>query len=221
MYHDRAEAGRLLASMLEPYRAQTPVIVALPRGGVVVGAEVAESLGAPLDILLVRKIGAPTQPELAIGAVVDLGALEGPTVLLDPIAQRVGATREYLHDAIQQEIAEIRRRESVYRGDRPPIDLAGRAVILVDDGIATGSTTRAALRAIRQAGPFRLILAVPVAPPQTLARLRQDADEVVCPLSPEEFRAVGEFYEDFTQTSDAEVIELLERAQGREPKGTP
>jgi len=221
MYRDRSDAGRVLAGLLEKYRPESPVVVALPRGGVVVGAEVAEALDAPLEILLVRKLGAPQHAELAIGAVVDLGDSRGPTILLDPLAERLGVPQEYIHAEAAREASEIRRREAVYRDGRAAIDLHGRTIILVDDGIATGSTVRAALRAIRRAEPARLILAVPVAPAHTLELLRDEADEVICPLATEDFRAVGEFYEDFSQTDDAEVIELLDLSRGREPKGTP
>jgi putative phosphoribosyl transferase len=221
MYRDRREAGRVLAGLLEKYRTDQPVIVALPRGGVVVGAEIANTLDAPLEILLVRKLGAPRHEELAIGAVVDLGDPRGPTILLDPLAQRLGIPDDYIRAEAARQAEEIRRREAAYRDGHPAIDLHGRTVILVDDGIATGSTVRAALRAIRRAEPARLILSVPVAPSHTLELLRDEADEVLCPLAPEDFRAVGEFYEDFSQTDDAEVIELLEHARGREPKGTP
>ena len=219
MYRDRRDAGRRLALELEPQRHLSPVIVALPRGGVVVGAEVAEGLGAPLDILIVRKLGAPGHAELGIGAVVDLGGAcgaSGPEVFLDDLARRLRVPQSYVGAEVALQVEEARRRERAYRGDRPPLDLRHRVVILVDDGIATGSSTRAALRALRRCEPERLVLAVPVGPPETIESMRGEADEVVCPLMPDWFRAVGEFYEDFSQTTDEEVIELLDKSWGRE-----
>lgn len=209
IFRDRVDAGRRLADRLVHLKPESPLILALPRGGVVVGAEVAEVLQAPLDIIAVRKIGAPYHPEFGIGAMVDG---DSPEILLDQESMRItGTTREALQAQIDRELLEIHRREKLYRGDRRRIPVAGRTVIVVDDGIATGSTIRAALRAMRRAGPRKLILAAPVAPPATVESLRQECDDVVCLSCPLNFRAVGEAYEDFSQTTDAEVIALLEQ----------
>ncbi len=222
MYRDRAAAGRALARELERFRAKTPVVVALPRGGVVVGYEVAKALGAPLEVIIVRKLGAPHQPELAIGAVVDLGRrADSPEVVLnEAVVKRLGVSSDFIREETARELEEIRRREAAYRAGGSPAPLAGRTVIVVDDGIATGSSMRVALHALRRAGPERLVLAVPVGPRESLDRMKQDADEVVCPLTPEDFHAVGEFYADFAQTSDEEVITLLSEARAR-PTETP
>ncbi|HEY3244380.1 MAG TPA: phosphoribosyltransferase [Phycisphaerae bacterium] len=210
-FRDRLDAGRQLAARLSDRRAEQPIVLALPRGGVVVGYEIARALEAPLDIIAVRKIGAPFQEEFGVGALVDG---DDPEILLDEQTLRaLGLTRADLHDQIERELLEIRRRERLYRGDEPRVDVRDRTVIVVDDGIATGSSVRAALRALRRAQPRRLVLATPVAPPRTLESLREDCDEVVCLICPQWFRAVGEFYESFEQTSDEEVTELLR--QGR------
>lgn len=209
-FADRADAGRRLAERLRPYAREDPVVVALPRGGVVVAYEVATVLDAPLDILVVRKLGAPHQAELGIGAVVDA---ESPTVTLyDELVRRLGVSREHIDREVREQVDEIRRRELEYRGDRPPVDVRGRTVILVDDGIATGSSVRAALRALRARGPAKVVLAVPVAAPESLDSVRPEADEVVSLAAPPWFRAVGQFYRDFDQTTDEEVVQLLQRA---------
>lgn len=208
-FKDRAEAGHRLAEALSAYADCKPVILALPRGGVPVGATVATTLGAPLDLVLVRKIGAPGQPELALGAVVDGGA---PMIVRNPGILAATGTSTADFDAIgARELAEIERRRGRYLGTRAPADIAGRVVIVVDDGIATGATMRAALRATRQRGPARLVLAVPVASPSALASLRSEVDEVVCLTCPEGFRGVGQFYDDFRQVTDDEVVALLAR----------
>lgn len=224
MYRDRSEAGRVLAKELDAYRSLSTVVVALPRGGVVVGFEVAAGLGATLDFLVVRKLGAPNHKELAIGAVVGRGDPSDPgaEVLVEEVlAHRLQVSKEYIQEESAREIEEIRRREQAYRAGRPMMPLAGRTVIVVDDGVATGSSVRAALRALRKRRPERLVMAVPVGPRETLEDLRRDADEVVCPLVPREFRAVGEFYEDFSQTTDEEVIRLLRVAWGGGSEGSP
>jgi predicted phosphoribosyltransferase len=185
--------------------------VGLPRGGVVVASEVAAALAAPLDILVVRKIGAPEQKELGVGAVVD-----GVPVLDHELVRRLAVPDSYLRDETALQIEEIRRREAAYRRGRPAMALKDRTVIVVDDGVATGASTRAALRAVRRRGPARTVLAVPVASPETLRTLAAEADDVVCLETPEDFRAVGQFYEDFEQTADEQVIDLLDRARGRE-----
>lgn len=206
---DRTEAGRKLAKALARYKSQQPLVLALPRGGVPVAAEVAGALDAPLDLILVRKIGVPYQPELAMGAVVD-GA-EPVTVRNEEVIRLAGVSEPEFNTIRDQQLAEIERRRKVYLGDRPHTPLAGRCIIVIDDGIATGATTRAALRATRLRKPSRLVLAVPVAPTDTLEKLRDEADEVVCLEDYENFGAIGLFYSDFRQTSDEEVIELLAR----------
>ena len=209
-FRDRADAGRRLAAALVAYADRKPLVLALPRGGVPVAAIVADRLQAPLDLVLVRKIGAPGQPEVALGAVVD-GA--HPTIVRneDILAATGTGTAEF--DAIgRRELAEIERRRVRYLGKRAPLDVAGRVVILVDDGIATGATVRAALRATRARGPAKLVLAVPVAAPDALEALRPEADATVCLSTPEDFLGVGQFYEDFRQVSDEEVVDLLSRA---------
>ncbi len=183
----------------------------MPRGGVPVGYEVAVALGAPLDVIVVRKLGAPGQPELAIGALVDGDRPE--EVLNADVIQLTGTSPSYLAAEIARQRAEIRRREARYRQGRPPAPLRGRTVIVVDDGIATGASIRAALRGVRRAQPARLVLAVPVAPPETVTSLRCEVDDLVCLSTPSHFGAVGSFYARFGQTSDEEVIRLLEAAR--------
>lgn len=206
MFQDREHAGELLADLLEDYRGHARTIVlALPRGGVPVGVVVARELGVPLDILPVRKIGAPHQPELAIGAV----AGDGVTVLNEMAVASMHISRERLDAAIAREREELLRRERLYRGERPPLELNGWTVILTDDGLATGYTMLAAIRAVRRQKPRRIVVAVPVAPPSTLSLLRSEADKVVCVHSTENMFAVGEFYQNFSQVSDEEVRTAL------------
>ena len=212
-FRDRNEAGRKLAAQLLHYKDQDPVVLALPRGGVPVGYEVARALHAPLDIIVVRKVGAPGQPEFGIGAVVDGDHPEG--VLDEDTVRLLNVSQDYLDRQIALELREIRRRQEVYRRGRAPIPLNGRTVVVVDDGIATGGSMRAALRAVRRAAPKHLVLAVPVAPPETIESLRSEVDDVVCVSTPVAFRAVGQFYEEFQQTTDDEVIRLLDAAQVR------
>ena len=206
-FADRREAGQMLAKALRGYKGQQPVVLALPRGGVPVAAEVAKVLEAPLDLLIVRKIGAPSFPELAMGAVVDG---EAPIVVRneDVIATK-GVTEEEFLAVERRELAEIRRRRERYLGTRSRAPLADRTVLIVDDGIATGATVRAAVRAVRQAHPKRIIVAVPVAAADTLVELRHEADEVVCLEAPEALGAIGYYYDDFAQVSDEEVIAAL------------
>jgi len=208
---DRTDAGRELAQALLHLKAMNPVVLALPRGGVPVGFEVAKALGAPLDVVLVRKIGAPGQPELGLGAVVD-GA-NPRLVLNEELVAVVRPGEGYLEEEEKRQLVEIERRRKLYRPDRPPVALDGRTVIVVDDGIATGGTMRAVLQALAQTNAARLVLAVPVAPADSLRELAPLADEVVCLMSPEPFYAVGAHYRDFNQTTDAEVIDLLKRAE--------
>jgi putative phosphoribosyl transferase len=208
-FKDRSEAGRKLAKALAAYKDQRPVILALPRGGVPVAAEVAAALHAPLDLILVRKIGVPIQPELAMGAVVDGGA---PIIVHNEDVMRLADIDETEFKAIcDSELAEIERRRQRYLGNRERVDVGGRTAIVIDDGIATGATTRAALRATRMRNPKKLVLAVPVAPTDSLAALRSDADEIVCLEDYEFFGAIGGYYLNFNQVADEEVIEILKR----------
>jgi putative phosphoribosyl transferase len=219
MFENRKSAGRALARRLEHMRGEEPVVLALPRGGVPVGFEVATALGAPLDLVLVRKIGVPWQPELALGAVVD-GA--DPQLVYDyRLAAELNVPADYLEQERARQLAEIERRRKLYFGDRPPVPVRGRTVIVVDDGIATGSTVRAALRALRKAGVARLVLAVPVGPPDTIELLSNEVDGIVCLETPSPFFAIGEHYADFRQTSDDEVIALLQRAASRDDAASP
>jgi predicted phosphoribosyltransferase len=221
MFADRRTAGRQLAARLHHLRPDEPLVLALPRGGVPVGLEVAQELDAPLDILLVRKIGVPWQPELALGAVVD-GA--DPQVLINEgLAGELAVERSYIKSETARQLSEIERRRRVYLGDKPPPALGGRTVIVVDDGIATGSTARAALRAVRKAGARRIVLAVPVAPEDTIEQLGAEVDEIVCLSSPSPFIAVGAHYDEFPQLTDADVVALLaERHQAMtRPTGQP
>lgn len=218
-FANRAEAGRRLAAALAGYKDQEPAILALPRGGVPVAAEVAAALDAPLDLILVRKVGVPFQPELAMGAVVDGAA---PIIVRneDVIAQ-AGIDEAAFKAVCDAELAEIERRRARYLGQRERADIAGRTAIVIDDGVATGATTRAALRATRMRRPQRLVLAVPVAPTDSLGELRREADDVVCLEDHRLFGAIGFYYRDFSQVSDAEVIEILRRFPARKPRESP
>lgn len=207
---DRREAGQSLARALKTLDLDSPLVLALPRGGVPVGFEVAKALGAPLDVLLVRKIGAPGHEEFGIGAVVDGGAHQ--VVIDDEMARMAGASRDYIDMQIARQLAEIERRRAVYRTG-PSVSPKGRNVIVVDDGIATGSTVRAALQGLARTQAASVVLAVPVAPADTLAQLRPLCDRVVCLLTPSPFHAVGMHYRDFSQTEDAEVVRLLAEAR--------
>ena len=205
-FRDRREAGRLLAQKLAAYANRPDVVVlALPRGGVPVAYEVARALGAPLDVFVVRKLGVPGHEELAMGAV----ATGGARVLNEQIVRELHIP-EYVIDRIEAEQREeLARRERVYRGGRPPLQVSGRTAIVADDGLATGATMRAAVKALRQLQPERIIVAVPTASPETCEELKAEVDEVVCAITPEPFYAVGYWYDNFTQATDQEVRELL------------
>ncbi|MGV0852844.1 phosphoribosyltransferase [Mycolicibacterium phlei] len=205
IFRDRREAGEVLAEELAAYRGRDVVVLGLARGGVPVGWQVAHALHAPLDVFLVRKLGVPQWEELAMGAL----ASGGGVVVNDDLMRSLGITNDALQRAIARETEELRRREQAYRGDRPPPDLADRIVILVDDGIATGASMLAAVRAVRAQNPARVVVAVPVGPASACHELAREADDVVCASTPPNFEAVGQVFEDFHQVTDDEVRELL------------
>jgi len=209
MFENRQDAGQQLAQRLLHIKDDRPVVLGLPRGGVVVAAEVANVLGAPLDVLVVRKLGAPHQPELAIGAVTN--GDNPQRILNDKVIALVGVRDDYLQKETAAQLDEVRRRQTLYRGGRSAIDTTQRTVIVVDDGIATGATVRAGIQALRQSNTKRVVLAVPVAPQETVDVLRAEVDEFICLATPRKFTAVGALYRDFHQTTDAEVIQALER----------
>ena len=204
-FRDRIDAGRVLAERLGAYRGKDVLVLGIPRGGVPVAAEVARRLEAELDVLVARKLGAPGQPELAIGAV----TANGGEFVDEEMVGYLGVSRAYLQGVRQQQMAEARRREARFRGDRPAERIRDRVVILVDDGLATGATMRASVRSVRKHGPAFLVVAVPVGSREACAALRAEADEVVCPLIPAFFGAVGYFYENFEPTDDSEVETIL------------
>jgi predicted phosphoribosyltransferase len=208
IFADRAEAGQLLAARLAGLGLENPAVFALPRGGVPLGAEIAKRLHAPLDLAFVRKLGAPDQPELAVGAVA--GDLESPEIVLNTkLVQGLGLDEAFICEAVARELAVIERQRRMYEGVRPAIDPAGRTAIVVDDGVATGMTIRAALRQVRRGRPARLIAAVPVCARDSVRMLRKEADEAVILSAPGRFVSVGSFYRTFAQVSDADVIALL------------
>ena len=210
-FRDRREAGRLLAAQLGAYAKRPDVLVlALPRGGVPVAAEVASALGAPLDVFVVRKLGVPGHEEYALGAI----ATGGVRVLNEEVVQALRIPDRVIDALAAREQEELARRERVYRGHRPPLDVRGRTVILVDDGLATGATMHAAIRALRQQQPARIVVAVPTASPETCAELKTEVDDIICATTRDPFYAVGLWYEDFSQTTDEEVRELLARSPG-------
>jgi putative phosphoribosyl transferase len=213
-FRDRRDAGRRLAAKLTAYAGRPDVLVlALPRGGVPVAYEVAQAIPAPIDVFLVRKLGVPGHEELAMGAI----ASDGVLVLNDEVVRGLRIPPHLINTVIAREQQELARRERLYRDDRPPPEVRGRTVILIDDGLATGATMRAAAAALRQQQPARLIIAVPIAAPSTCEELRDEADEIICAVTPEPFYAVGYWYEDFSPTSDEEVRDLLQRAARQEP----
>jgi putative phosphoribosyl transferase len=208
-FRDRTEAGRLLAERLAVYAGRPDVIVlALPRGGVPVAFEVARALGVPLDVFLVRKLGVPGQEELAMGAI----ASGGVRVLNEDVVRYLGIPGEVIDAVAADEEQELERREHAYRGDRPAPEIRGRTAILIDDGLATGSTMRAAVAALKRQQPARIVVGVPAAASETCDEFRGEVDEIVCAMTPEPFRAVGLWYEDFSQTTDEQVRDLLGRA---------
>lgn len=204
-FADRADAGRQLAAALTHLRDCDPVVVGLPRGGVIVAAEVAAALDAPLDVVIVRKLGAPGQPELGLGAIAEGGVL----LLNKRLMRQVGVSKERLQSTIDAATDEVNRRIELYRGTADPVPIEGRTVILVDDGLATGSTARAAIGALQHLGAAAIVLAVPVGAPSTVGELEEMVDEVVCLSAPRMLMSVGQYYDDFTQTADAEVVQLL------------
>jgi predicted phosphoribosyltransferase len=207
---NRRDAGRRLATRLAEYRSAAPVVLGLPRGGVVVGAVIAKALDAPLDVLVVRKVGVPGAEEFALGAVAP-----GRTLLNLDLAARLGIPREGLAALVRREVAELERRERAYRGDRPPVPVEGRTAIVVDDGLATGATAQAAIESLRQRNPGRIVFAAPVCSREGAEALRAVADDVVCLECPADFLAVGTWYDDFSQTTDAEVVACLRPAEER------
>jgi putative phosphoribosyl transferase len=209
VFKDRIEAGKKLAAALGALRGEDVVVLALPRGGVPLAAEVARSLHAPMDLLLVRKLGVPSQPELAMGAVMD----GTPPVVIrnDDVVRQAWVSGEEFNAVKDRELAEIERRRQRYLAGRPPVDVRGRIALIVDDGIATGATVKAAIAGLRKLGPERIVVAAPVAPPDTAAELRRAADEVVILEEPVSFGAIGSFYRDFRQLSDDDVVALMSK----------
>jgi putative phosphoribosyl transferase len=208
-FEDRRDAGRKLAGKLSRFGGERCVVFGLPRGGVPVGYEISRSLGAPLDVFVSRKLGAPGQPEFGIGAV----AAGGVRILNADVVKRLGISDEYIGRVTAREVAEVERRLRFFRGGRPEPEVGGRTVILVDDGLATGVTARAAVEALRQRGPGRLVLAAPVCAAQTAKLFRSKVDELVCLASPSDLGAIGLWYKNFEQTTDEEVVQLLEKAR--------
>ena len=216
-FKDREDAGRKLAERLSRYKDEYPVVFALPRGGVPVGYEISRALGVPLEVFVARKLGAPGQPEFGIGAV----APGGVRILNEEVVRRLGIPDDYVERITEQETAELERRLRHFRGERPQPEVRGRTAILIDDGLATGVTARAAVRALRLLEPRRLVLAAPVCAAQTAELLGPEVDELLCLEAPPDLGAIGFWYRDFSQTTDEEVIELLERARHETPRRSP
>jgi putative phosphoribosyl transferase len=210
VFRDRSEAGRDLAEVLLHRQWSNPLVLGLARGGIPVATEIAARLGAALDVVVARKIGAPGRPELGVGAI----TADGPATYDDTLLARLGLSRQQLFDICEREQAEARRREAVYHDDRDPAPRAGRDVILVDDGLATGATATAALHSLREQRPATITLAVPVCSSQAAAAIHDEADEVICLSQPHDFQSVGQWYGDFTQTSDEEVLAALRKSAG-------
>ena len=213
-FRDRIDAGKRLASELKDFSSKKGIVLAIPRGGVVVGYEIAKALNLQLDVIIPRKIGAPDNPELAIGAVAE----DGTAILDENLVRYLGVSREYVKEEIERQKQEIQRRLKLYRQDTSYPNLKGLDVIVVDDGIATGSTMKAALASVKNRGAASVTVAVPVGPPSTIEELEKMADQVLCLYKPEYFQAIGEFYSDFSQTLDEEVIRLL-RESKHKPEG--
>lgn len=210
IFKDRLEAGQRLAKVLEKYKRQKDtIILALPRGGVVVGFEVAKTLELPLDLVVPRKIGAPGNPEFAIGAITE----EGEGIFNEAVIRDYGISKEYIDKTVEEEKKEAQRRLKAYRGDRPPLNLVEKTVIIVDDGIATGLTMRAAIKSVKNKDPKKIVVAVPCGAKDSIDQIKQEVDEVVCLHAPIFFGAVGAFYENFEQTTDEEVIELMKKSK--------
>lgn len=209
LYKDRSDAGLQLAEKLRKYTDEKPIILALPRGGVILGYEVAKALKAPLDVVVPRKIGAPFHPEFGVGAI----APHGICILNSQTINLLRISESEIDEIIELETLEMNRRIKLYRKDLPPLDLNGKTVIVVDDGIATGVSTKAAIMSIKTMNPKKIILAVPVCPPETAAKFREEVDEFLCLEEPPDFYAVSVYYNNFEQISDAEVITLLEKAR--------
>jgi putative phosphoribosyl transferase len=216
-FSDRVDAGKRLASALADFAGKNGIVLAIPRGGVVVGYEIAAALKLPLDVIIPHKIGAPANPELAIGAVTE----DGTTILDNHLIAYMEVTQDYIKEESERQKQEIMRRLKLYRQDVLYPNLKGLDVIIVDDGIATGSTMKAALASVKNRGAASVTVAVPVGPPSTIKELKKQADRVVCPFTPEYFSAIGQFYADFSQTTDEEVISLLKQSKkfARKPKG--
>ena len=217
-FSDRVDAGKRLASALKGFSSRNGIVLAIPRGGIVVGFEIAKPLTLPLDVIIPHKLGAPGNPELAIGAVAE----DGTTILDENLIQYLGVDRDYINEEAERQKQEIQRRLRLYRQDAPYPNLKGVDAIVVDDGIATGSTMKAALASVKNKGAASITVAVPVGPPSTIKELGRIANRVVCPYTPEFFQAIGQFYSDFSQTTDEEVIELLRLNRlSLEPKPIP
>jgi putative phosphoribosyl transferase len=208
-FSDRVEAGKRLASALTDFAGKNGIVLAIPRGGVVVGYEIAKALSLPLDVIIPRKIGAPDNPELAIGAMTE----DGTIILDDNLITYIGVQRDYIKAESERQKHEIERRLKLYRQNEPYPSLKGLDVVIVDDGIATGSTMKAALASVKNRGASTVTVAVPVGPPSTIKELKKQADRVVCLYAPEYFQAIGQFYTDFNQTTDEEVISLLKQSK--------
>jgi putative phosphoribosyl transferase len=208
-FADRIDAGKRLASELDSFAGKNAIILAIPRGGVVVGYEIAKALNLQLDVIIPHKIGAPNNPELAIGAMTE----DGTIVLDDNLVSFLGVPKDYIKEESEKQKNEIKRRLKIYRENAPYPNLKGQDVIIVDDGIATGSTMKAALASVKKKGAKTVNIAVPVGPPSTIKELKKQADKVICPYTPEYFQAIGQFYVDFNQITDEEVIELLKESR--------
>ena len=212
-FSNRVDAGKQLASVLEDVD-KNAIVLAIPRGGVVVGFEISKRFKIPIDIIVTKKIGAPGNPELAIGAVAE----DGSAILDDNLVERLNVSKQYIESEIERKRDEINRRLSAYRGDVPYPSLKNRQIIVVDDGVATGSTLKAALRSVKNRGAKKVIAAIPVGPPSTIQELKENADQVICLSTPEPFYAIGQFYDDFAQTTDEEVKNLLRFSRKGKPK---